>query len=197
MISQVSKYAQGKLERLCADERTARAMLARLRRGVGTVPGDMPELWGVTFSGMAEEMLSTCGAPTKEEWAVHIALTMFALHQQGHDVKTQCMHRQGQSLGKALRRFCMGDEEARKRIKRRFDAVATADNIGEAAYHLRGLIQLLRSESIPLDYAALAGDLYFFQIESTAPSVRLAWGQDFYRTGKGEENGETDEKTHE
>ena len=49
-----------------------------------------------------------------------------------------------------------------------------------AAHHLRGLIQLLRAEEIPLDYVHLAENLYDFQNPDSRPGVRLEWGQDFY-----------------
>lgn len=52
----------------------------------------------------------------------------------------------------------------------------------ECLHHLRGLIQLLRRDGIPLDYVELAGDLYVFQTPDGAARIRLQWGQDFYRT---------------
>ena len=58
--------------------------------------------------------------------------------------------------------------------------------------HLRGLIQLLRSKEIPLDYVDLAGDLYEFQMPGGAARVRLRWGQDFYRTALRTENRKDD-----
>ncbi len=182
METEISRYTRKKLEMLRADAHMSKAVLAQLRRGVGLVPGEKPELWSILFEGMPEEMLSKNGVPTRAEWAVYIALTMFALHQQGYDIGTQCMHREEQSLGKALKLLCKGDEDAQKRIKRRFDTLATSDDIAEAAYHLRGLISLLRAEGIALDYTALAKDMYSFQFENRAASVRLNWGQDFYRT---------------
>lgn len=51
----------------------------------------------------------------------------------------------------------------------------------ELTHHMRSIVQLLRSSSIPLDYPALAQDLYCYQTAHTVASVRLRWGQDFYR----------------
>lgn len=72
------------------------------------------------------------------------------------------------------------DEEEMNRILRRLNAAATANSISSLAYHLRGLVQLLRAKSVPLDYAALASDIYRYQFPESAGQVRLAWAQDFY-----------------
>ena len=73
------------------------------------------------------------------------------------------------------------DEDEMKRVLRRLNAAATANSITALAHYLRGLVQLLRTEGIPLDYAALAGDIFRYQFPETAAQVRLAWGQDFYK----------------
>ena len=75
-----------------------------------------------------------------------------------------------------------GDEDHLKPVQRRFNAFATAKGMPECLHHLRGLIQLLRRDGIPLDYVELAGDLYVFQTPDGAARIRLQWGQDFYRT---------------
>ena len=70
---------------------------------------------------------------------------------------------------------------ARERVARRFYAVATASSMEELSHHMRGIIQLLRGEGIPIDYPMLAADLYRYQFNSLVSNVRLKWGQDFYR----------------
>ncbi len=62
-----------------------RAELAELRRGVGRQPGDLPALWGALLADMPEQLQGSNG-PSKAEWAVYTALTLFALHQQGKPV---------------------------------------------------------------------------------------------------------------
>ena len=103
-----------------------RALLARLRRGVGKAPGELPELWGVLFEGFPDKWMSGSGQATRSEWAAYIALTLFALHQQSKDPKTAPMHRKGQSLGRALNRLAGGDDEEKERILRRFRQLAAA-----------------------------------------------------------------------
>lgn len=170
------------------NEAAVRAKLANLRRGIGKVPGSMPELWEVTLEGLPEVLYSRDGTPTCGEWAVYTALTLFALHQQGNDMKQHPMHKTEASLGMAVRKLVRPEEDD-ARVKRRFDAVVTSESIQELVHHLRGIVQLLKSDGIPLDYAALAGELYLFQLDGARDNVRLRWGQDFYRRQRnGEEN---------
>ena len=161
-----------------SNEHLVRADLANLRRGVGKKPGDIPELWGLLFRGFPEELMSKTGEPTWAEWAVSGALTCYALHQQG---SVRGAYAEGQRLGLAIRKLAGNDEEGIKAVQRRFNAFATAQSMPECMHHLRGLVQLLRSKDIPLDYVDLAGDLYEFQTPDGAARVRLRWGQDFYR----------------
>lgn len=165
------------------NDSAVRAKLANLRRGIGKPPGAMPELWDMTLEDMPAELYSNNGVPTYAERAVYSALTLFALHQQGSDVKKKPMSVEGSFLGEAVRRLVRPDEDE-TRIKRRFNSAVTADGIDELTYYLRGLIQLLKNGGIPLDYPALAAELYLFQFEDARNSVRLRWGQDFYRRNK-------------
>lgn len=169
------------------NDSSARATLAKLRRGIGRSPGSMPELWEATLKDLPQELMGRGQDPSKGEWAVYTTLTLWALHQQGKDLRQQCMSKGGESFGIALRRLVSDDDEE-KRIKRRFDAVSTSNSMEEFSHHLRGLIQLLKGKTIPLDYPALAEDLYWLQFPNTRDSVRLRWGRDFYRPPKSEED---------
>lgn len=186
-------FVRRKIEGLLSskNESATRATLAKLRRGIGKRPGSMPELWPVTLDGLPEMLTDKSGGPTKGEWAVHTALTLFALHQQGKELKGKPMHREGESLGASVRRLAEDDADE-ARIKRRFDLAATSDSPEEFANHLRGLIQLLKTEDIPLDYSMLAEDLYRFQFPQARDSVRLGWGRNFYRTASKEAKDQND-----
>lgn len=162
-------------------EHPQRAELANLRRGVGRVPGEMPELWGSFLQDLPEELESRDGIPTCAEWAIYLALTLYAMHQQGRVLPAENMNRPQVRLGQAVRRLVKGDERPEESsILRRFNALATANSMTERAQHLRGIIQLLRAEKIPLDYLQLAEDLYWLQLPAAAARVRLRWGQDYY-----------------
>lgn len=166
-----------------------RAELANLRRGVGKAPGDLPELWGLLFRDFPEALMSRNGEATWAEWAVSGALSLYALHQQGMQ---QNAHVKGRRLGMAVRMLAGGEEEAMKAVLRRFNAFATARSMPECQHHLRGLVHLLRSQGIAMDYVELAGDLYEFQTPDGAARVRLRWGQDFYRNIFTTEEGKDD-----
>lgn len=175
-----------RIERLLNVRETGsgKAALANLRRGVGRKPGELPEIWGEIFAGMPEEMYSRSGEPTAAEWAVYIALTTFALHQQG---QTEAMHKEKRSFGRAVGILCPNPEgDDAERLLRRFRQVVTASDMTELSYYLRGLIQLLRADGIALDYARLASDLYDFQFPASRQRVQLRWGQDFYRQEENE-----------
>ncbi len=164
-------------------DNTARASFARLRRGAGHIPGEIPQIWGDFLLDLPDELLGTKTKISAAEWSVYIALTLFAMHQQGKDRKTQPMHKEGISLGAAANRLIQTEDD-RQRIANRFYPVATASDTEELSNRLRGLVTLLKSEDIPLDYVMLAKDLYLFQHPDYNSSVKLNWGRDFCRIKK-------------
>lgn len=178
---QVADYTRNKLNKLLlqSGDNVLRAALAELRRGVGKRPGDVPQLWGYFLQDMPEEFFGD-KEPSKAEWAVYTSLTLFALHQQGKDPKSDTMNKEGYSFGTAVNKLVHNEDE-RERVARRFYAAATASSMEELSHHMRGIIQLLRGDGIPLDYPMLAADLYRYQFSSLVSNVRLKWGQDFYR----------------
>lgn len=157
-----------------------KAEMARLRRGVGCTPGEKPELWNLLFDKFPEELMSKTGEPTRAEWAVSIALSLYALHQQGRDLRMEPMHVKGMPLGSSIRQIAENEDQL-PAVRRRFAVFATSSDMCECAYHLRGLVQLMRAKGIPLDYVQLTKDLYWFQNQDDAQRVKLRWGQDFYR----------------
>ena len=180
--AQVASFVEQKIYHLyqSSDEAYVKACLAHLRRGIGVSPGSIPELWSLTLEDLPENLMSKTGVPTNAEWAVHTALTLFALHQQGKSIREEFVHENGMSLGRAVATLIEDDDDL-KRIKRRFDMVAGSGSIEEFSQHVRGLIQILKSKGVKLDYSSLAKDLYRFSDVDKRNSVRLAWGQDFYR----------------
>ncbi len=195
--NEVKSYVYRRIEWLKGmPEPQQKAMLANLRRGIGRSPGDMPELWGVFLQDMPPEMQQERGGATREEWAIYLALTLYALHQQGYSIsKNENMNQEGASLGGAVSQLIKPEEDPTENsVLRRFNALATASDIRECAHHLRGMVQLLRPNAIPLDYPKLAKDLYELQFKDKAPIVRLHWGQDYYwKFQSNEEKEKTDE----
>ena len=181
-------YVAGQIQKIQAlPEHPNKAMLANLRRGIGRAPGDIPALWGAFLQDLPLELQSDRGKASPAEWAIYTALTLYALHQQG---QSSSMHRSGNRLGCAVHKLAAPEESS---VFRRFNALATASSAEELAHHLRGIIQLLRREGIPLDYAQLAEDLYWMQFSATAPRVRLRWAEDYYHMpSEDNENTNTD-----
>jgi CRISPR system Cascade subunit CasB len=169
------------------NESAIKATLAKLRRGIGRAPCSQPDLWDVTLNGLPETLLGKGDEPTRGEWAVYTALTLYALHQQGKDPQGQCMNREGESLGTAVRKLIESDRNNEEAVRRRFHVAAISDSFERFSWLLRGLIQLLRVKNIPLDYPMLTEDLYWFQLPDKQDSIRLKWGQDFYRVVRSEE----------
>lgn len=196
---QIRNYVKMQMELLAGDAGTldlgsSKAQLAQLRRGAGKRPGELPELWGIFLRNMPEELMGKEGRPSYAEWAIYTALTLFALHQQGH---SEPMHAEGEEnrLGRAVKKLAHGEEEE-ENVRKKFSITARSDDMEELSYHLKTLVRMLGSNDIKLDYEDLAKDLYRFQFENDADQVRLKWGQDFYRfvgtKDRGEE--EKDEK---
>lgn len=158
---------------------SAIAALARLRRGAGKQPGELLDILEFTLDDEYFSGRSDAGASI-DEYAAHVALTLFALHQQS---KAQPMHRPGAGLGTALRRLSDGPEVPEP-VQRRFRVLGTADGVRELTHHLRGAVQLLRTRDIPLDYGLLADQLVAWQWPGGPNRVRLRWGRDFYRTDR-------------
>jgi CRISPR type I-E-associated protein CasB/Cse2 len=153
------------------------AALARLRRGLGKQPGELLDILEFTT---APELVGDWRSddPNHAEIATHHCLTLFAIHQQS---QSQPMHRSGHRLGKALRKLIGRDElKPENPVVRRFATLGTADTLDEVIHHLRGLVQLLRANAIPLDYGLLAKDLLAWQYPNGPARVRLGWGRDFY-----------------
>jgi len=187
---QARRFVKQKLYLLeqSSNESATRAILAKLRHGIGKRPGSQPELWDITLNDLPEALLSKGLEPTRGEWAIHTALTLYALHQQGKDPKKQSVNSDGISLGTAARNLILSDANNEDAVNRRFNVTVMMDNFGGFCWQLRGIIQLLKAKNIAMDYPMLTEDLYWFQFPERQDSIRLKWGQDFYRTVKKEEN---------
>jgi CRISPR system Cascade subunit CasB len=95
------------------------------------------------------------------------------------------MHQAGHPLGRSIRALIpveRGDNYVDHAVARRFAMLGTADTLDELTHHLRGMVQLLRTNGVPLDYGQLAADLLNWQRPGHAARVRLRWGRDFHRT---------------
>ncbi|GHB18924.1 MULTISPECIES: type I-E CRISPR-associated protein Cse2/CasB [Streptomyces] len=169
-----------------ADQSQDVAALARLRRGAGREAGQLPDLWSLIDTGPLH-VPPDDARPLNEldlvraEDALHVSLTLWALHQQSRPTGMHQADRKDsrRGLGTAVRRMMKPgeiDEPLRKRLVR----AGTAPDLTSLAQRLRDIVVLLRRADIPLDYALLAGQLYTWQRPGGADIVRREWGNSFH-----------------
>ncbi|MFJ4828760.1 type I-E CRISPR-associated protein Cse2/CasB [Streptomyces sp. NPDC088747] len=170
-----------------ADRPHAVAVLARLRRGAGKEFAQVPDLWGLLDTGALHDASADAGRLvdeaelTRAEDAVHVATTLWALHQQS---KSTGMHQRGhrdkpRGLGAAVRRLMPPDDIAEPVLKR-FVRAGNAPDLPALSARLRDIVILLRGADIELDYALLAQELCQWQEPGGRDSVRRSWGRSFH-----------------
>lgn len=182
VISHVNHKLHGLKAGISQGTSASSANLARLRRAVNEPPGSMPDIWSITLGNLPAQLVGRTDAPSYGETAVHSALALFAIHQQG---KGDFMHRSGSGLGSAVRNYIHANDPAEgfnenSPILRRFNALTTSDSVDELLWHLRSLITQLRGSAIELDFAELAGNIYDFQFVEARDRIRLRWGRQLY-----------------
>jgi CRISPR system Cascade subunit CasB len=170
-----------------ADQPRAVAALARLRRGAGKEIQQVPDLWGLIDTSLLHTPVKEGGPSPREEDltraedAVHVAVTLWALHQQSRRTGMHQRHRTETpaGLGGAVRRLMPAgdiDETILKRLVR----AGHAPDLPALAVRLREIVLLLRREDIALDYALLAEQLYRWQQPGGRDTVRRAWARSFH-----------------
>ena len=173
-------------------ERKARGArkLATLRHALLMPIGSNADAWSLEFEDLPAELVGKGAEPSWAETAVHATLALYAVHQQG---KTKPMYAPGveRSFGAAVRRLVHRDKERYSNLEegempRKFRAFITADSMEETLHHARQLVQQLRADEIPVDYARFAAQLYTLQNPYAADRVRLAWGREYSRMPKAE-----------
>jgi len=174
---QVYRFVAAKIHALSNTGSWQTASLAKLRRGAGKPPGANPEVWEITLAELPGELASYRGEPSRAEWAIHLAMTLYAVHQQG---VSESVSKPGVSFGQAVSSLVAPDKKNESGVKSRFDAVLTARGIGEFAHHARSLIQLMRANNVHMDYPQFAKDVYSYQFIDSQDKVCLRWGEDFY-----------------
>ena len=173
LVNQRIGGAHGLQKRYLDNESLGRAEVAALRKGANRAPGELPEIWELTRVEVPD---GAGDAPTREEIAVHTAMTLYAVHQQS---RSECMFVPGRGLGRAAHEL-VGTDEENPSARARFNALVTSTTVAELRHHLRNLVSLLRSRGIALDHAMLADDIVRFQRPGGTKSVRLAWARQYY-----------------
>ncbi len=192
----VHRFVKGRIAVLQTDDPQNKARLAVLRRGLGKDPADSAEVWSITMEGIPDELTAKGSGiiqATDAEWAIHTALTLYALHRQGSNAQMSTSER---SFASAIRLLTDPSDESGGPVKKRFDALVTSESITEVANHARRIVQLLKASDRPIafDYPALARDIYLYGMPGGRRAVRLRWGQDYFRAEKADRNEENKEE---
>lgn len=171
--------------------------LAALRKGAGREPLSVPEMWPflTEFDERFADPARDRWAPSYEAAAEHYALVLYGIHQQSQPLP---VHRSRVGVGRALRALVASSRYSDDALDRRFHAAITADSSSELAWHLRGLVRMLRTvggvpeagagevmagRTIGLDYDWLYLDLYRWSFPERRIGVRRRWSGDyFYRS---------------
>lgn len=155
--------------------------LAKLRHADINSPGTDPDLWELTLDALPESLQGHGSEPASPaERAVHAALVLYAIHQQS---RPEPMHRKNVGLGQAVRSLSQkrsGGQEWDPGTISRFQHLCRAQSSAIRLENLRGLITLLRSESVGLDYGRLASDLWSIESGNSDRTV-LSWGRQLHR----------------
>lgn len=147
--------------------------LAAMRRGLDQEPGSTPGMWPIYSQLRAD------GRLTASLRAEHHALGLFGIHQQS---QSSLMHWPDVPIGEALRVLRATERYSEEALDRRVAQAATADDLNELSYHLRGLVTMLRTIHQGLDYTLLHRDLVAWQSDRKRPATRRRWGGAYFRS---------------
>lgn len=175
-------FVRGKVRELGAlyTANTSRGVqaVATLAAAAGREPGSSLKIMAWTLDGLPAGYEPSEGASWSEN-AAHTAITLCALHQRS--TRSAPAHKDGVGFGRAIGELhrTSANQEG---VLRRFNAAGTSESWPELTTHVRGLVNLLKSSGLRLDYGLLARDLEQFQDPDRRDNVRLRWGRGFYRT---------------
>lgn len=179
-----------------------KADLAVLRNFASKRPFDSLEPWPIILDGNEEKVNillsdfiynknSRLSGFTRGQIALYYSLIFFAVHQQGMD--NISMHQPGVSLGTALNSMVYktgADPESikdeKKKVYRRLKSIAGKKDLFMQMTDLRGIIGLLHSNNIGLDYVRLTNDLFWIQFPDHKNKTLIQWINDFNRTNNKE-----------
>lgn len=166
--------------------------LADLRHADAAHAGTDPALWEITLGHLPEDLVGHGASPaTYAERAVHAAVVLYAIHQQS---RPSPMHAKAIGLGQAVRMLSARRSTSTEwdpGTVSRFQHLCRAQQWAIRIENLRGLVTLMRSEDVPLDYGRLAADLWRLQT-SASDRVLLDWGRQLHHVPSHDQNPSTD-----
>ncbi|CAL9635014.1 hypothetical protein SUDANB120_06177 (plasmid) [Streptomyces sp. enrichment culture] len=150
--------------------------LAVLRKGLSRPAGTVLEMFRF-YTCEVDDFAARRGEVSAAQEAEHIALALYGLHQQSQD---QPMHRDGISLGRAMRALRLHDRTSEDAVDARFQQTFSATSTAALQLRLRGLVTQLRDIKQPLDYTLLAADVLRWNRPDSRNRVRRRWGLDYH-----------------
>jgi CRISPR type I-E-associated protein CasB/Cse2 len=166
--------------------------LAHLYKGVFAKPGDL-SIYKDTQRGCPDEWVDRKDAsdPTPQEWAIHIAVTLWATHSARGPYSMN--ENEGLSIGGALGRLHAHQISSSMNIHAgdmtyaRRGAVFSSRDPEIIVHTLHKSIKLFKTANIKLDYPRLAAELEkifdYDTDEDEIHSIRRIWGLDFETRG--------------
>ena len=206
MENKIYKATSICIDRLFNSGNIDKAALANLRNSKSLNDSYAIIVWPIIFEAINKaykhaskeeinQVLSQNGAPTITETAIYTALCCYAIFQQGTDQKVYGSIREeneserGQNLFSALRKISgltsKMDDAIKTSLDRRVDMTLAMTNSTSIINSVVHLLRILKSKSnnvqVKIDFAQLASDLFFMQLNrANARKISLKWGQDYY-----------------
>lgn len=149
------------------------ADLAAMRAGLSREPGDIPGMWPM-YRSLPED-----GRLTNQLRAEHATLSLYGLHQQGQHYS---VHAEGISIASAFRLLRESDRFSVDAVDARFTGAAASSDLDSLTFHLRGLINQLKSieRRAPFDYTQLLRDLTRWQQPANQAHIRRIWASKYF-----------------
>lgn len=171
----IRQIVEGKIEQI-EYSNSGNLTLAKLRKGIGKAPGEIPELWSLVVEDIPEGISEE--EQTAAEWSVYIALVLYAHHR----LQQKNVHRHGGSLGSAVKLLVIkkDDPDGEERFVSEMMRITSLTEPNMIFSQLNHLIKHLAQTKVSLDYARLASDICLLQSEEGRERVRMDWGMDFY-----------------
>ena len=187
---QVKDFVNKKIG-IFSDDQYNKAALPRLRDGIMFKPGKLPYVMSIVLTDMDPSLCGSNGI-SPAEIAAYSALTLWATHQQGLDIKSFPMHKKddpqkdGPSVGRAAARLCLAmvDDgkslsDAKEDAGKKLDALCMSNNADMLFQSLRKFVFFLNKYEVPMDYALLARDIYLYCFRDNISDIKIRWLRDF------------------
>lgn len=175
------------------DTSSTKAILSNLRNSISKPYSQSINVFSMIYEYMPENFISSNNDLSYEEKAILTSLQLYAIHQQGNSqsVLVDPNEKENKYKNIAYSLKALRTDDNAKSTDRRFNTMITADTFEEFTFHLRQLINLLKSRTDQkVNYAKLAQDLYYFQIANTRESIKLSRAKEYYRYTKKEKDNE-------